>query len=128
MMEIRESLQKIITEFHKAEAQGTRGESISAVLPIEDALEVIDRMNPWMFEEFTEDGFDIENDEYLLVTVNKDTEFSFFMAESYSFKEDGKEDVIKTNECTTVIMYETCYELKQDEIEDYYDYHKLILV
>lgn len=127
MMEIRESLQKIITEFHKAEAQGTMGESISAVLPIEDALEVIDRMNPWMFDEFIEDGFDIENDEYLIVTVNKDTEFSFFVAESYSFKEDG-EMTIKTNECTTVIMYETCYELKQDEIEDYYDYDKLILV
>lgn len=127
MMEINEQLQRIITEFQKAEAQGTEGESISAVLPIEDALEVIDRMNPWMFNDFSEDSIDIENDEYLLVTVNRDTEYGYFIAESYSFKED-EEEIIKTNECTTVIMYKTCYELKQDEIEDYYDYDKLILV
>lgn len=123
MNEINEQLQIIIEEFQKAEAQGTGGHSISAVLPIEEALEVIDKMNPWVFDTFSEDGFDIETDEYLLVTVNKDVE-SFFIAESYVF-DDGK---IKQNECETLFMFKTCYKLKQDEIEDNYDCNKLTLV
>ena len=124
MNEINEQLNLIIEEFHKAEAQGTGSNSLSTVLPIEDALELIDRMNPYMFTQFDESGFDVENDEYLLVTVNKDADYSFFIAESYAF-EDG---VIKSNECDQLIMFKTCYELKQDEIEDNYDCNKLILV
>lgn len=118
------AMELIIEEFQKAEAQGTGGHSISAVLPVEEALELIDKMNPWMFSEFNENSFDIETDEYLLVTVNKDAEFSFFIAESYAF-ENG---VVKTNECDSLIMFKTCYELKQDEIEDNHDCNKLILV